>query len=136
MVCLTLDGKKMRRKEYSGFTLIELLVVMSIIALLLTIALPRYFGALDKSKDAVLKENLQTMRITIDRYHADKGHYPDDLGELVQNQYLRAIPVDPITESSQTWLLIPAPSSGTTGIYDVRSGSSGISKDGKPYAQF
>lgn len=119
-----------------GFTLIELLVVMSITALLLTIALPRYFGAFDKSKNAVLQENLQVMRLTIDRFRADKGRYPDSLEELVRQQYLRAVPIDPITESSRTWTFGPVSTPGTPGIYDVRSGAAGFDKNGRAYAEF
>lgn len=120
----------------AGFTLIEMLVVMSIVALLLTIALPRYFGALDKSRDAVLRENLQAMRVAIDRFHADRGRYPESLTELVSTNYLRVVPVDPVTESDKTWLLSDPPSTDAFGVYDVRSGAPGATKAGQPYAQF
>jgi general secretion pathway protein G len=117
----------------SGFTLIELLIVMAIVALLLTIALPRYFGSLDKSKDIALQENLRVLRVTLDKYYADKGRYPDTLEELVEQKYLRSVPVDPITESSLTW--IPGHSQDETvgGIVDVKSGAPGVSKDGRSY---
>lgn len=119
-----------------GFTLIELLVVMSIIALLLTIALPRYFGSLDKSKEVALKENLQVLRVTLDKFYADKGRYPDTLEELVEKKYLRSVPVDPITELSSSWVLVPAQDTDQQGIADVRSGAPGASKDGKTYESF
>src|SRR5882672_903294 len=89
-----------------GFTLIELLVVMVIIATLLTIAVPRYFGSIDRSKEAVLKENLWQMRDAIDKYRADKGKYPETLDALAADKYLRRIPLDPITESATTWVAV------------------------------
>ncbi|MCL1824902.1 MAG: type II secretion system GspH family protein [Betaproteobacteria bacterium] len=119
------------KKWYAGFTLIEMIVVLSIVALLLTIALPRYFGAVDKSKDVVLQENLKVLRATLDKYHADKGHYPGQLEELVEGKYLRAIPIDPITESAQTWVLIH--SYEEEGIVDVKSGARGLMQDGQNY---
>ncbi len=117
-----------------GFTLIELLVVMVIVALLLTIALPRYFGAVDKSKDVVLQENLQVLRITLDKFYADKGRYPEALAELVEQRYLRGVPVDPVTDSSQTWILLPPQDADIQGIADVKSGATGQTRDGRPYA--
>ncbi len=119
-----------------GFTLIELLVVMSIIALLLTIALPRYFGSLDKSKEVALKENLQVLRVTLDKFYADMGRYPDTLDELVEKRYLRDVPVDPITELSSSWVLVPAEDTDRQGIADVKSGAPGASKDGRAYESF
>ena len=119
-----------------GFTLIELLVVMSIIALLLTIALPRYFGSLDKSKEVALKENLQVLRVTLDKFYADMGRYPDTLDELVEKRYLRDVPDDPITELSSSWVLVPAEDTDRQGIADVKSGAPGASKDGMAYESF
>ncbi|HEX6296267.1 MAG TPA: prepilin-type N-terminal cleavage/methylation domain-containing protein, partial [Burkholderiales bacterium] len=85
-----------RRK---GFTLIELLVVLAVLATLLTLAVPRYFGSIDKSKEAVLKENLVQMREAISRYHADKGKYPETLETLAAERYLYKVPLDPVTDS-------------------------------------
>ncbi len=116
-----------------GFTLIEMLVVMAIIALLLTIALPRYFGSLNKAKDVALQENLQVLRVTLDKFYADKGHYPDTLGELVEQKYLRSLPADPVTESSSTWILVPSRNADVKGIVDVKSGAPGQTGDGRPY---
>jgi general secretion pathway protein G len=84
-----------------GFTLIELLVVLSIIALLLTLAVPRYFHSIDTSKEAVLSENLHIVRETIDKFYGDKGRYPESLEELVSERYLRALPHDPVTGSDE-----------------------------------
>jgi len=119
------------KRRCRGFTLIEMIVVLSIVALLLTIALPQYFGAVDKSKDVVLQENLKVLRITLDKYYADKGRYPEQLEELVEGKYLRAIPIDPVTESAKTWVLIP--SDGEEGIADVKSGAQGFTQDGQSY---
>jgi general secretion pathway protein G len=106
-----------------GFTLIELLVVLAVVATLLTLALPRYFGSIDKSKEAVLKENLFQLRDAISRYHADKGKYPETLDALAADKYLRKVPLDPITESATTWVVIPPEDREKGGVYDVRSGS-------------
>ncbi|HUF20316.1 MAG TPA: prepilin-type N-terminal cleavage/methylation domain-containing protein [Burkholderiales bacterium] len=119
-----------------GFTLIELLVVMAIIALLLTLALPRYFQATDRAKEAVLKENLVQMRSAIDQYYADRGRYPDSLADLVERKYLRRVPVDPISDSAQTWVTV-APESGAEGaVADVRSGAPGTALDGTAYGDW
>lgn len=120
-------------RNRSGFTLIEVLVVMAVIALLLTIALPRYFGSLEKSKEVVLKENLQVMRVTLDKFYADRGRYPQTLEELVTEKYLRNVPVDPMTESAQTWRTMHGVEGESTGIMDVHSGAVGKTKDGIPY---
>jgi len=117
--------------KHRGFTLIEMIVVLSIVALLLTIALPRYFGAVDKSKDVVLQENLKVLRVTLDKYYADKGRYPQRLEELVEGKYLRAIPIDPVTESTETWILIPPDEE--EGIADVKSGAQGFTQNGQNY---
>ncbi len=115
-----------------GFTLIELLVVMAIIATLLSIVAPRYFNSLDRSKETVLRQDLNIMRDAIDKFYSDTGKYPVDLDELAQRRYLRAIPVDPLTESAATWVVI-SPPDDTEGVYDVRSGSAETAKDGTLY---
>jgi general secretion pathway protein G len=119
-----------------GFTLIEMLIVMAIVALMLTIALPRYFGSLDKAKDVALQENLKVVRVTLDKFYADKGRYPDTLNELVEQKYLRAVPVDPVTESAGTWITIAARDIETKGIADIKSGAVGNAKDGRAYEAF
>jgi general secretion pathway protein G len=124
-----------QRHPPRGFTLIELLVVLSIIALLLTLAAPRYFQHVDRSKEAVLKENLATVRDAIDQYHADTGQWPADLTTLVDRRYLRAAPTDPLTDSQDTWQEIPA-QDGETGIQDIRSGAEGTALDGSAYADW
>lgn len=119
-----------------GFTLIEMLIVMSIVALLLTIALPRYFGSLDRSRDIALQENLKVLRVTLDRFHADKGRYPDTLEELVEQRYLRSVPLDPVTETSRSWILLPPKENDSKGIADIRSGAQGVARDGRAYESF
>ena len=117
-----------------GFTLIELLVVMAIVATLLTLAVPRYFISVDRSKEAVLKENLFQMRDAIGKYHADKNKYPESLQALATEQYLRKVPLDPVTESDTTWVVIPVPGLDTAGVFDVRSGAQGKATDGSEFA--
>ena len=124
------------RSKYQGFTLIEMLVVMAVVALLLTIALPRYFGALEKSRDVAMQENLKVMRLSIDQFFADKGRYPDTLDELVEQKYLSAVPLDPLTESRQSWVLVTGNEEGSSGISDVKSGAPGQSKDGRTYSDY
>ena len=119
-----------------GFTLIELLVVLAVIATLLTLALPRYFGSLDKSREAVLKENLFQMRDAISRYHADKGRYPESLEHLASDKYLRKVPIDPVTDSAATWMVVRSEDPQKTGVYDVKSGATGKASDGTEYAQW
>src|SRR5919108_5715001 len=92
--------------KVKGFTLVELLIVMAIIATLLTIAVPRYYASLDRSKEVVLKENLYQMRDAIGKYYADKGKYPESLAALEADKYLRKVPLDPITDSATTWQVV------------------------------
>jgi general secretion pathway protein G len=120
----------------SGFTLIELLVVMSIIATLLMIAMPRYFHSLERSKEAVLHQDLAVMRDAIDKFYGDLARYPDSLGELVERHYIRSVPTDPMTKSAETWVLIASDDSAITGVRDVRSGAIGDASDGTPFAEW
>ena len=125
------------RAAARGFTLIELLVVMAIISMLLTLAMPKYFHSVDKSREAVLRHDLQTMRDAIDKFLADRGRYPLSLEELAERRYLRSVPVDPITDSASTWVAVAPPDgAGLEGVYDVRSGAAGNSLDGTPYERW
>jgi general secretion pathway protein G len=102
-----------------GFTLIEMLVVMTLIAMLLTLAVPRYFGSLDKGRDRVQKQNVATLRDAIDKFKADLDRYPENLDELVVKKYLRQIPLDPVTEAADWVIIAPAdPKEGN--VYDVQ----------------
>ena len=123
-------------RPFRAFTLIELLVVMAIIALLLTIAVPRYFHSTDRAKEAVLKEDLVQMRNAIDKYYGDRGRYPDSLDDLVEKKYLRRIPADPISDSAQTWVTVPPQETGKGAIADIKSGATGTALDGTPYGDW
>ena len=119
-----------------GFTLIELLVVLAIIATLLLIAVPRYYSSVDRSKEAVLKENLYQLRDAIGKYYADRGKYPESVEALAAEKYLRGVPVDPITESASTWVVGAPEDPQKGGVYDVRSGAQGKASDGKAYGEW
>ena len=118
-----------------GFTLIELLVVMSIVALLAGLAVPRYFGGLERSKETALRQTLAVTRDALDKYYGDRGKYPDTLDALVSNRYLRSLPVDPLTESSTTWILVAPEDPAKGGINDIHSGADGVGRDGKPFRE-
>ena len=120
-----------------AFTLIELIVVLAILALLLTIAIPRYFAHVQRAKEATLKQDLNVMREAIDKFYGDKGRYPEDLGELVSMRYIREVPPDPITDSAGTWKVVaPVDPDAKGAVYDVKSGAEGSGPDGKPYAEW
>jgi general secretion pathway protein G len=116
-----------------GFTLIEMLVVMAIIATLLTIAVPRYFRSLERSKEAVLKQDLASMRESIDKYYGDTGKFPETLATLVEKHYLRSIPVDPIAKSDDRWVVVLATDPDDNGVRDVHSGAEGNGQNGLAY---
>jgi general secretion pathway protein G len=120
----------------AGFTLIELMVVMAIIATLLTLAVPRYFGNVEKAKEAVLHENLASLRDSLDKFYSDTGKYPQNLDDLVSKKYLRTVPLDPVTESSTTWVIVPPEDPQQGGIYNVKSGAEGKARDGSTYADW
>lgn len=106
-------------RPHCGFTLIEMLVVMTLIALLLTLAVPRYFTALENGRTRVQQQNLATLRDAIDKFNADLGRYPESLDELVVKRYLRHIPLDPVTEAADWEVIAPAdPETGA--VYDVQ----------------
>ncbi|MEK6536427.1 MAG: prepilin-type N-terminal cleavage/methylation domain-containing protein [Actinomycetota bacterium] len=119
-----------------GFTLIELLVALAIIALLLSIVTPRYFNTVGRAEEAVLKQNLVLLRDAIDKHFADTGKYPEALDDLVAKRYLRSVPVDPITQSAETWVIVPPADAQKGAVYDIRSGASGQGRDGRPYEKW
>ncbi|MEQ1600477.1 MAG: prepilin-type N-terminal cleavage/methylation domain-containing protein [Methylophilaceae bacterium] len=129
------NGKRLRKPGW-GFTLIELMVVMSIIALLISIAVPRYFQSIDNAKEATLKHSLSVMREAIDKFYGDNQRYPASIEELVARKYLRAVPPDPITDTAQSWIIITPDAETAGGVYDVKSGAPGLAKDGTPYAEW
>ena len=116
-----------------AFTLVELLVVLAILALLLSVAVPRYFGSLDRSKETVLKQNLFQVRESLDKYFSDNGKYPERIEDLVTRHYLRAAPVDPVTGSATTWVVVPPRDADKGSVYDVKSGAEGKGRDGTAY---
>ena len=123
------------------FTLIELMVVMSLIVILAGIGLTLYGNSVTRAREATLKEDLFRMRDAIDQFYADKSRYPNSLDELVSEKYLRAVPIDPFTQSTETWQTKysePDPSNPTAepGISDVKSGSDGMALDGTVYADW
>ena len=119
-----------------GFTLIELLVTLAIIALLLSLVGPRYFPNVTKAEETMLKHNLATLRDAIDKHYADNGKYPVSLADLVQKKYIRALPLDPMTQSSTTWVLIPPEDPQKGAIFNVKSGAQGNARDGTPYSEW
>ena len=122
------------RRPLPGFTLLELIVVMTIIATLLTLAMPRYYRGVERSREAVLRHDLAAMRDAIDKFFSDRGHYPESLQELAEKRYLRKLPPDPLTDSADTWVAVPPPGAEAGAVYDVRSGAKGNSSNGEPYA--
>jgi general secretion pathway protein G len=123
----------MMRRLRAGFTLIELLVVLAIVALLLTLAVPRYLPRIDGAKETILLDNLRNTREVIDQFYSDTGRYPDSLDQLVEKKYLRNVPVDPITDSSATWILVPPEDGAKGAVYSIKSGAPGNDRSGKPY---
>jgi general secretion pathway protein G len=119
-----------------GFTLIELLIVMAIIAMLLTIALPRYFYNVDRAKEVVLKHNLAQLRDSIDKYYSERGRYPNSLQELAAHNYLRQVPLDPVTDSTATWISIPPDERANGNVFDVKSGAPGLALDGSRFVDW
>jgi len=123
-------------RKIKGFTLIELIVVMTIVSLLLTLAAPRYFRSIDKSKETVLRANLAATRDALDKFHADTGKYPSQLGDLVEKHYLRTLPYDPIADSSDAWVITPPADGQDGGVYNISSSAEGADADGVPYAEW
>lgn len=114
----------------NGFTTLELMIALAILATILSVAVPRYFGNLDSANESVLREDLYLMRDAIDKYYSDNGAYPDKLEDLVTKKYLRAIPIDPMTRSPNSWVVV-APTDGALGaVFDVHSAAPNTARDG------
>lgn len=122
------------RHARRGFTLIELLVVLVVLAVLASLIAPNYMDRVDDARETVLRQNLLGMRQAIDQFYRDKGRYPAQLPELVEQRYLRAVPVDPVTGRGDTWVPVAPPGSHDKTIFDVRSGAQGTASDGSDYA--
>jgi general secretion pathway protein G len=132
-----------KHKKKNGFTLIELIIVFTLIGILVGLGLPQYKNSVLKARETVLKEDLYQMRTLIDQYYTDKLKYPASLQALVDENYLRAIPIDPITRESTTWVEVPEEmeledmlAGVIPGIVDVHSGSDKIARDGTPYNEW
>ncbi len=124
-------------KRRAGFTLLEMMVVMTIIVTIVSIAVPFYSSAIVRAKESVLRSNLLTIRSVIDQYTYDKEMPPQSLSDLVDEGYLREVPIDPITNSRETWELINETGpTGESGLFDVRSGSDENSLAGTPYDEW
>ena len=139
MARLTPSGKTTRREL--GYTLIEIMIVMAIISIIVSIAVPIYQKSLIRAKEAVLKNNLFTLRTVIDEYTYDKQKAPQQLDDLVKEGYLRQIPLDPIVGNNRAWKIImedagTSASQTEPGIFDVRSGSEKTSLEGTPYSEW
>jgi general secretion pathway protein G len=130
-----------RHPNTAGFTLIELVIVMSIIGILLLLAVPQFTGAIRSAREAVLKEDLHILRTAIDSYTEDKQKGPQSLQDLIDDGYLKVVPVDPMTRSAETWQTEISDSLHSLdqtdpGIDDVHSGSTDTGTDGKPYSEW
>ena len=109
---------------------------MTIIAVLLTIAVPRYFRTLERSRETVLQQDLSVLREAIDKHYGDYGQYPDSLSALVERKYIRAVPVDPFTKSAEGWQVVVSEDSEHPGIRDVHSAADGTASDGTRYQEW
>jgi general secretion pathway protein G len=137
----SIDVPSWRRSRDGGWTLIELSVVIVILVILASLAMAQYRNSVTHAKEAALKSDLFLMRDAIDQYYADKGRYPESLQTLVSESYLRAVPLDPFTNSRDTWTLVPAEpdpggTSASAGIYDVKSGALETAIDGSQYSNW
>ena len=129
------------RKTGAGFTLVELMIVMAIIGILATLAIPSFVGAIRQAREAVLREDLHVMRTAIDSYTADKEKAPQSLQDLITDGYLKSIPIDPMTHSSDSWVTdtsdeLSSVDQTDPGIDNVHSGSQETGSDGQPYSSW
>jgi general secretion pathway protein G len=133
----------MRRtgKHEAGFTLMELIIVMTIISILAALAVPRFTAAIKSAREAVLREDLRVLRTAIDSYTMDKQKAPQSLDDLIQDGYLRSIPEDPMTKTTDSWMTDTSDAYSSVdqtepGISDVHSGSQEVGSDNRPYSEW
>jgi general secretion pathway protein G len=126
----------LRLRTSRAFTLVELLVVMAILALLLSIAVPRYMRSVEQSRETVLRANLALTRHMLDKFYEDNGKYPDALDDLVSNKYLRSLPTDPIAGGNTSWIVVHPQAADQGAVYDIRSGAAGKALDGTSYGDW
>lgn len=126
----------LRLRTSRAFTLVELLVVMAILALLLSIAVPRYMRSVEQSRETVLRANLALTRHMLDKFYEDNGKYPDALDDLVSNKYLRSLPTDPIAGGNTSWIVVRPQAADQGAVYDIRSGAAGTALDGTSYGDW
>ena len=119
-----------------AFTLIELLVVMAILGLLLSLSVPQYFNHVDKARESVLRQDLAQLRDAIDKHFGDTALYPDTLDDLVKKKYIRRIPVDPITDRADSWVVVAPEKKELGKVFDVKSGATTLARDGSTYASW
>lgn len=129
---LTLPPVQARRH---GFTLIELLVVLAIVSMLLSLAVPRYFKTIDNAKETLLVDNLRQTRAILDKFYGDTGRYPESLDELVDKAYLKQVPIDPVTGSSSTWVVVSPRGTVPGKVFNLRSGAAGLDRFGRPFSE-
>ncbi len=134
----TRDAGPAAQRAAAGFTLIELMIVVTIIGILATISQPMFRNAVVQAREAALRENLYVLRDALDKYFADNDKYPENLGDLVEKRYVRKVPKDPITGSSETWQLVyyTDDKGQQAGIIDVKSGSDAAGSDGQKYSDW
>ena len=129
--------KLTRRNTHEGYSLIELMIVVAIIGILVALAVPSFQHSAVKAREAALKQNLQTIRTVLDQHYADKGFYPPSLETLVEAGYLRQVPTDPFTEAADAWVIeFEENPDVQSGIFDIHSGSDGLSTNGTPYHEW
>ncbi len=132
--------RHLSRKDLGGFSLLELMIVVSIAAILVTLAVPSFQKSALKAKEAALKQNLFTLRSILDQFYADRGNYPPSLEDLVAEQYIRQIPIDPFTRDSSTWDVVleekDSEDDTPAGVFDIHSGSDLTALDGTPYKEW
>jgi general secretion pathway protein G len=122
--------------QIKGFTLMELMVVMAVLAILVSMVVPQYLDRVADARETLLKHNLLGLRTSIDQFYRDKTRYPRTLEELVTERYIRDVPMDPIAQRTNTWVIVPLSNGSDQAVFNVKSGAKGLAKDGTDYASW